>query len=130
MEMGNMNDRFPNDLFRNGRKMLQGFGHGAFNRLSREELWQHLKPDFSINTHGTIPNYQDLSEIQKQAADNYLDMLAVTRGLLQRCEDLHLQLLEGGINPDLVEIYTVARDEYEDSVEEFGALREKVDALL
>ena len=123
-------DRFPNALFRNGRRILQGFGHGAYDAIERRELWHYLKGDFSVGTHGPIPDYEGLSDRQRQAADQYLDLLAVTSGLLQRCEDLHLQLLEGGINPELVEEYTLARDEYEDAVEKFGALRAGVDRLL
>lgn len=124
----------PNRLFSNGRSVLSKFGYRHLEegevREDWAEMWEHLRPDFANSRRVSVASYDRLTPEQQAAAREYMSQRLLADRNLERCEELHVALFSKGINTDGVERYAVARDAYEDSVEAFGAAREKLDALL
>jgi hypothetical protein len=92
--------------------------------------WERLKNDFTTKRRPWVPRFDQMDEAQTAAAEEYMSRRIQADALFAKCEALHRQILEGGINVAITEDYTVARDAYEDMVESFGAAREALDALL
>lgn len=124
----------PNKLFSNGRSVLAKFGYRHLQEgQSRDdwaEMWEHLRGDFPVAGGHQAPAFDALSEPQKEAARDYMGRRLKADQLLEACETLHVQLFSSGIETGLVERYAVARDEYEESVEDFGAARKRLEGLL
>lgn len=108
------------------RWQLQRFGYNSKADLS--ETWRQLRGDF--------PPPQGRAELSDLAGDclaqatRYCAHRVSLDGLMDRCDEIHLQILRNGPVPTLVETYTVARDEYEDAVEMFGELRRSAQAAF
>lgn len=124
----------PNRLFSNGRSVLAQFGYRQLEAGEVREdwalMWDHLRGDFATAACPQVPAYDRLSEDQQAAARTYMSRRLIADRNLETCEDLHVRLFSGGINTDLVERYSVAREAYEESVEAFGDAREDLAALL
>jgi hypothetical protein len=123
----------PNMLFSTGRSVLSKFGYAHFeNGESRNdwaEMWEHLRSDFPLPS-GQVPSFDDLTVPVQEAASDYMKIRLLADHYLDECERLHVKIFNGSIETDVVEDYAVARDRYEDSVENFGEAREKVQKLL
>lgn len=124
----------PNKLFSNGRSVLSRFGYRPLaageTREDWAEMWDLLRPDFADMGHPNVPAYADLGTELQAAARDYMSRRLIADRNLERCEELHVRLFNGGINTDAVERYSEAREAYEESVEAFGDAREALTALL
>lgn len=120
---------FPNRLFDQGRSVLAKFGfrHAAADRTDWAEMWAALAGDFALRG---LPPYDRLSPPQQNAAREYMRRRLLADRNLDACEELHYALYDNGIDTELVERYALAREVYEDSVEDFGRARERLDAML
>lgn len=123
----------PNKLFSNGRSVLSKFNYvhfeGEDTRDDWAEMWEHLRSDFPLPA-AQVPSFDKLAEEVKEAACEYMKIRLLADHYLDECERLHVRIYNGSIETDLVEAYAVARDRYEDSVEDFGAARVKIQAML
>lgn len=110
-----------------GRRLqLQRFGYNSDADLPG--IWRQLRSDF------TAPYRQvELSDLAGDGlteASRYCSHRATLDRLMDRCDEIHLQILREGPEPTLVETYAAARDDYEDAVERFGELRRAVQAAF
>ncbi|MDJ0947997.1 MAG: hypothetical protein QNJ94_03665 [Alphaproteobacteria bacterium] len=125
---------FPDSLVENGRSVLAKFGYThqetPYPREDYAEMWEVLKPDFPHRGPGDVPSYDGMSPAQQEAAREYMDQRLVADRRYELCSIGLQDLFEKGINTELVERYTTIRDAYEDSVEDFGAARERLQTLL
>ncbi len=119
---------FPNDLFENGRRILGRYGYRpGGGEIDRAAEWTRVKADFPF----AAPDWADLGEPQQRAAAlAYLDLRRTADRRLEECEALHAELLSAGVGGDLVERYAAARETYEDTVEAFGAARQRLQGAL
>lgn len=124
----------PNKLFSDGRSVLSRFGYKPLapgeTREDWAAMWDLLRPDFADMGHPNVPAFDDLSGEQKAAARDYMSRRLIADRNLEHCEEMHVRLFNSGINTDLVERYSEARDAYEESVEAFGDAREALVPLL
>ena len=116
------------------RACLALFGykqHSATARPTSYEVeWTILKTDFnSLNGHAVL-EFEALPPFLKPLATAYIDKRRELDGLMDICDHQHLAILSGGAAATLVEDYSRARDNYEDEVEEFGALRVEMSKQL
>lgn len=120
---------FPNPLFDQGRRVLARFGYrdGAASRTDWAAMWSALAGDFAVDG---VPPYDHLTPSQQSAARDYMQRRLLADHNLEACEELHYALYDNGIDTELVERYALAREVYEDSVEDFGRARERLDAML
>ena len=120
----------PNRLFADGRSILARFGYRHVeNGAERDDwtaMWDLLRPDFATADQPDIATYDVLSEEAQSLARTYMRVRLEADRNLEACERLHVQLYADGIDKDRVEDYAVVRDAYEDSVEAFGAARERL----
>ncbi len=108
-----------------------GYVHfeGTESRDDWAEMWEHLRSDFPLPSV-QVPSFDGLTEQVQEAACSYMKIRLLADHFLDECERLHVSIFNGSIKTDLVEDYALARDRYEDSVENFGEAREKIQALL
>lgn len=125
--------RFPNPLFDRGREVLARFGYRYPEAGDWFEdwpaMWEKLRGDFST-INGDLPGFDALSPDQRAAAIAYMEARLAADRRLVACERAHAEMLKHGIDSSLVELYTAARESYEDCVMRFGAAREALAALL
>ncbi|SCA55487.1 conserved hypothetical protein [Candidatus Terasakiella magnetica] len=123
----------PNKLFSTGRSVLSKFGYvhfeGEESRDDWAEMWEHLKGDFPLE-QAQVPSFDGLEPTVREAARDYMKVRLLADHYLDECERLHVNIFKGSIETDLVEKYSLARDRYEHSVEDFGEARVKVQGLL
>lgn len=113
---------------------LKRFGYGLIDGESRSDanlgaLWHVLRSDFQLAS-GDVPEFDDLQGAQRAKAHDYASHCADLHRMMDICDALHLRILREGAGAELVELYTTARDEYEDAVERFGELRIETQAEL
>lgn len=122
---------FPNRLFEQGRSVLARFGYreAGGDRDDWDRVWDLLIGDFPSRRR-RIPRFADLTAEQRPAALEYMRLRLVADRNVEVCEQLHYSLFAKGIDTDLVERYAAAREVYEDSVEDFGRARERLDAMF
>jgi hypothetical protein len=126
--------RFPNALFDDGRAVLARFGYRYPEAGDWFEdwpvMWEKLKGDFTTAAKPSVPAFDALSPAQREAAIAYMEERLAADRRLVACERAHAEMLKHGIDNALVELYTAARESYEDCVMRFGAAREKLAQLL
>lgn len=126
--------RFPNALFDEGRAVLARFGYRYPEAGDWFDdwpaMWDKLKGDFATSARPTIPAFDALSPEQRDAATAYMEIRLDADRRLVACERAHAEMLKHGIDSAMVELYSAAREAYEDCVMRFGAAREKLAALL
>lgn len=125
---------FPNRLFDDGRAVLARFGYRYPEAGDWFEdwpaMWEKLKGDFTTAAKPAVASFDALSPAQRDAAVAYMEARLAADRRLVACERAHAEMLKHGIDHALVELYTAARDSYEDCVMRFGAAREKLAGLL
>ncbi len=125
--------RFPNQLFDRGREVLARFGYRYPEAGDWFEdwpaMWEKLRGDFAA-ADGAVPGFDALSPEQRAAALVYMEARLAADRRLVACERAHAEMLKHGIDTSLVELYTAARESYEDCVMRFGAARESLARLL
>lgn len=126
--------RFPNTLFDDGRAVLARFGYRYPEAGDWFEdwpaMWEKLKADFATASKPDVPSFDALSPAQQAAAVAYMEERLAADRRLVACERAHAEMLKHGIDSAMVELYTAARESYEDAVMRFGAARERLAALL
>jgi hypothetical protein len=126
--------RFPNPLFDQGRAVLARFGYRYPEAGDWFEdwpaMWEKLKGDFTTAARPRVPGFDGLSAEQRDAAVAYMEMRLAADRRLVACERAHAEVLKHGIDSAMVELYTAARESYEDCVMRFGEARQKLSALL
>jgi hypothetical protein len=121
----------PDRLVESNAGILAKFGYRAFDGAEEDwnGMWQLLKGDFTTLRRPWVPEFADLSPPQSEAARIYMRRRLIADRLFEECRRVQADLHQG-IDTDRVEAYSIAREAYEESVEDFGAAREQVDALL
>ncbi len=121
----------PDQLVEAGASVLARFGYRPFEGEQEgwDEMWRLLKSDFTTQKRPWVAEFADLSPSQKEAAKVYMRRRLIADRWFEECRKAQADLYQG-IGTELVERYSVAREAYEDSVEDFGRAREKVDSLL
>lgn len=121
---------FPDPLVEGARSVLRQYGYRHRSRPDDHgdwpDMWELLRGDFMPRAAA----YADLPDGVRDAARAYMGCQLKADHLLDRCRDAHARLHDGGIGTGAVEAYADAREAYEHSVEDFGAARERVEALL
>jgi len=125
---------FPNALFDEGRAVLARFGYRYPEAGDWFDdwpaMWEKLKGDFATAARPEIPGFEALSAEQRAAATAYMEIRLDADRRLVACERAHAEMLKHGIDSAMVELYSAAREAYEDCVIRFGTAREKLAALL
>lgn len=109
------------------RADLKRFGYRS-EVADPSAIWRQLRCDFPPPS-----NALELTELPvsaRELAGRYCAWRATMDELLDRCDAIHLEILRGGPDRDVVETYVVARDAYEDAVEAFGEMRVELQAAL
>jgi hypothetical protein len=112
---------------------LRRFGLGAFASDSTPPwaaMWEYLKGDFATVQRVHVPSYDEMSPWPQEGARIYMRRRLLADHLFEECQQLYHRLHNDGINTELVEAYTLARDAYEDSVGDFGAARETLEKVF
>ena len=116
------------------RAYLARFGykqHSATARPTAYEVeWDILKADFkSLHGHAVL-EFEALPVNLKALATAYVDKRRKLDVLMDICDHKHLAILSSGADAGLVEDYSLARDNYEDAVEAFGAFRVEIEQAI
>ncbi len=122
----------PRRLVEHNAEQLARFGYVPFGGAEPdwEGMWALLKGDFATLARPEVPDYGELSPWPREAARIYMRRRLVADRLFEECRRLYDALHARGIDTELVEAYSLARDAYEESVYDFGRAREKLDEVL
>ncbi|MCX7162377.1 MAG: hypothetical protein WCI19_06350 [Betaproteobacteria bacterium] len=86
-------------------------------------MWQLLQGDFATLQRTRVPAYAEMSPWPQQGARIYMRRRLLADRLFDECRELYRRVHGEGINSELVEAYTLAREAYEDAVLDFGKAR-------
>jgi len=92
-------------------------------------MWKLLQGDFTTQQRPRVLDFEDLTLSQQEAAKVYMRRRLIADRLFEECRKAQADLFKG-IDTERVERYSIAREAYEDSVEDFGKAREKLDSML
>jgi hypothetical protein len=125
----------PQHLIDGQIAQLKRFGFGAFASSATDaphwtQMWEFLKGDFATVQRAHVPSYEEMSPWPQEGARIYMRRRLLADHLFEECQNLYQRLHSDGINSELVEAYTLARDAYEDSVGDFGAARETLEKVF
>lgn len=122
----------PRRLVERNAEQLARFGYVPFggSELDWEGMWTLLKGDFATHDRPHVPAFAELSPWPREAARIYMRRRLVADRLFEECRRLYDTLHAQGIDTELVEAYSLARDAYEESVYDFGRAREKLEEVL
>ena len=120
---------------------LRRFGFGAFGKSGTADgadadappwsaMWDLLKADFATVQRVHVPSYEEMTPWPQEGARIYMRRRLLADHLFEECQQLYQRLHSDGINSELVEAYTLARDAYEESVGDFGAARETLEKVF
>lgn len=93
-------------------------------------MWALLKGDFATLQRVHVPGYAEMTPWPQEGARIYMRRRLLADRLFEECQMLYERLHAEGINTELVEAYTLARDAYEDAVGDFGAAREMLETVF
>ena len=112
------------------RADLEKFGYraGGQDEPDHATIWRTLRSDF-LAPWRTV-ELSALGGDARAAAERYCAHRATLDHLMDRCDEIHMEIFRLGPDPVRVETYAEARDRYEDAVERFGELRAAVQAAL
>ncbi|MDD3448238.1 MAG: hypothetical protein PHF72_04320 [Gammaproteobacteria bacterium] len=121
----------PDQLVEAGAGVLARFGYRP--NLGGEEdwaeMWLLLRGDFATHGRPAVPAYPELRPSQQEAARVYMRRRLIADRLWEECRKAQAGLY-GRIDTEAVARYSIAREAYEESVEDFGRAREQVEAML
>ena len=109
------------------RRELNRFGYRAGDG-DPAAVWRRLRADFPMPW--AQMELSDLAGPARTAAERYCAQRGDLDDLLDRCDEVHLEIFREGPERERVETYALARDAYEDAVEHFGELRVALQAAL
>jgi hypothetical protein len=111
---------------------LKRFGYVPFSGADPDwpAMWDLLKGDFETLNRVRVPAYAEMTPWPQEGARIYMRRRLVADRLFEECQMLYQRLHTEGIDTELVEAYTLARDAYEDSVGDFGAARAMLEEVF
>jgi hypothetical protein len=111
---------------------LKRFGYMPFGGVAPDwaGMWELLQGDFATLQRDHVPNYAEMGPWPQEGARIYMRRRLLADRLFEECQEIYLRLHAEGINAELVEAYSLARDAYEDSVLDFGRAREMLEDVL
>jgi len=115
----------PQHLIDGGIAELERFGYTPFGDAAPDwaGMWQLLQGDFATLRRAHVPAYAQMSPWPQEGARIYMRRRLVADRLFEECQELYQRVHAEGINAELVEAYTLARDAYEEAVLDFGKAR-------
>lgn len=121
----------PDQLVESGASVLARFGYrpNLGGEENWAEMWLLLQGDFTTLGRPAVPAYEKLRPSQQEAARVYMRRRLIADRLWEECRKAQAGLY-GHIDTEAVERYSIAREAYEESVEDFGRAREQVETLL
>jgi sugar (pentulose or hexulose) kinase len=122
-----MSDGLGNEQGR--RRELRKFGYRAGGPASDYSMvWRQLRSDVPVRWSRV--EFSALAGDVRLAAMRYCAHRATLDDLIDRCDEIHMEIFHKGPDPVRVETYAEARDRYEEAVERFGELRAALQAAL
>ncbi len=111
---------------------LKRFGYTPFGDAAAdwEGMWQLLKGDFATLQRAQVPGYAQMSPWPQEGARIYMRRRLLADRLFEECQELYRRLHGDGINTELVEAYSLAREAYEEAVLDFGKARELLEDVF
>lgn len=111
---------------------LKRFGYAPFGDAAPDwaAMWPLLKGDFATRQRAQVPGYGQMSPWPQEGARIYMRRRLLADRLFEECQALYRRLHAEGINAELVEAYTLARDAYEDAVLDFGKARAMLEEIF
>ena len=121
----------PDQLVESNASVLAKFGYQPFGGEDEDwgGMWTLLQGDFTTQQRPRVLDFEDLTLSQQEAAKVYMRRRLIADRLFEECRKAQADLFKG-IDTERVERYSIAREAYEDSVEDFGKAREKLDSML
>jgi len=121
----------PDQLVEDNVSVLARFGYQPFGGVDEDwsAMWMLLKGDFTTVEMPEVADFDALTLSQQEAAKIYMRRRLIADRFFEECRKGQAELYQG-IDTELVERYTLARDAYEDSVNHFGEAREKLAEVL
>lgn len=122
----------PERLVTHNAEQLARFGYAPSAEIEPDwsGMWALLKPDFAASGQSQLPAYEDMSPQPRAAARIYMRRRLLADRLFEDTRLLYAELHRRGVDAELVEAYTLAREAYEASVYEFGAARQVLEDIL
>ena len=104
---------------------LRRFGYTPFGDAAPDwaGMWELLKGDFATLRRAHVPAYAGMTPWPQEGVRNYMRRRLLADRLFEECQSLYARVHAEGINTELVEAYTLARDAYEEAVLDFGKAR-------
>ncbi len=93
-------------------------------------MWRLLQGDFATLSRPRVPGYAEMSPWPQAGARLYMRRRLWADRLFEDCQELYRRVHAEGIDTELVEAYTLAREAYEDAVLEFGRARATLEEVL
>jgi len=111
---------------------LKRFGYAPSSDAAADwdGMWQLLKGDFATLRRANVPNYAEMSPWPQEGARIYMRRRLLADRLFEECQELYRRLHGDGINTELVEAYSLAREAYEEAVLDFGKAREMLEDVF
>jgi hypothetical protein len=122
----------PERLIERGIAELKRFGYTPFGDAAPDwtGMWDLLQGDFATLQRARVPTYAELSPWPQEGARIYMRRRLLADRLFEECQVVYRRLHAEGINTELVEAYSLARDAYEESVLDFGKARAVLEEIL
>jgi hypothetical protein len=122
----------PQHLIDGEVALLKRFGYEPYADADPDWslMWELLKGDFATLNRARVPGYEEMTPWPQEGARIYMRRRLVADRLFEECQMLYQRLHTEGIDTELVEAYTLARDAYEDSVGDFGASRAMLEKIF
>ncbi len=111
---------------------LKRFGYAPFGDAAPdwEAMWPLLMGDFATLQRAHVPSYAEMTPWPQEGARIYMRRRLLADRLFEECQVLYARLHGEGINTELVEAYTLARDAYEEAVLDFGKARAMLEEVF
>ncbi|MCF8177894.1 MAG: hypothetical protein K9J74_05260 [Sulfuritalea sp.] len=111
---------------------LKRFGYSPFGGADPDwaGMWLLLQGDFATLQRAHVPSYIEMSPWPQEGARIYMRRRLLADRLFEECQVLYRRLHGEGINTELVEAYTLARDAYEEAVLDFGKARAMLEEVF
>ena len=111
---------------------LSRFGYKPYGEAAVDwaGMWELLKGDFVTLQRACVPGYAEMSPWPQEGARIYMRRRLSADRLFEECQEIYWRLHAEGINTELVEAYSLARDAYEDAVLDFGRARKTLEEVF
>ena len=122
----------PQNLIDGEVAELRRFGYTPFGDAAPDwaGMWELLKGDFATLRRTHVPAYAEMTPWPQEGARIYMRRRLLADRLFEECQGLYARVHTEGINTELVEAYTLARDAYEEAVLDFGKARAMLEEVF